>query len=481
MIRSKNLAFSVLVALCAAAAAAQAASPSGFASDSIPPQRLELYSDLAVRWMQQYLQIDTTNPPGNEARATAWMKKILDEEGIENRVFEIAPGRANLWARLPATVPQGQRKRPIILLNHTDVVTSDAAHWTHPPFSGAIDGGVMYGRGAQDMKNEGLAQLVVLVMLKREKQPLDRDVIFLATADEEANNIGVDWMVRHPELLENAEYLINEGGENREEHGRVLYVGVDTAEKSPYWVHLVAHGKAGHGSQPVADSAPNRLIRALDRLLAWETPLKLLPVVEDYLKARAPMETGRRAAWFRDPRRAMSDPGFRAYLNSDRDLAYLFRNTISLTMLGGSAQTNVIPPDAWANLDIRLLPGEDPARFHAELQRMINDPEVAVAPIGTFFKANSSPTETPLFRAIEKAAGRYFPGARVLPSMTSGYNECQRYRELGIVAYGFTPYSSTEAESETEHGNDERVRAEQVRRAPRVLYDVVTGLAGPDR
>ena len=475
----KLVAVSLLSVLCAATTVAQTGSPRTYASDSIPSQRIEQYSDLAVRWMQQYLQIDTTNPPGNEARATAWMKKILDDEGIENRVFEIAPGRANLWARLPATVPEGRRKRPIILLNHTDVVTSDPAHSSHPPFSGALDHGVLYGRGAQDMKNEGLAQLVVLVMLKREQQPLARDVIFLATADEEATNIGVNWMMRHPELLENAEYLINEGGENREEQGRVLHVGLDTAEKSPYWVHLVAHGEPGHGSMPLADSAPNRLTRALNRVLAWETPLQLLPVVENYLKGRAPLETGQHAAWFRDPRRAMNDPKFRAYVNSDRDLAYLFRNTISLTMLGGSAQTNVIPPEAWANLDVRLLPGEDPARFHAELKHVINDPEITIEPIGAFFKANAAPTDTALFRSIEKAAARYFPGARIFPVVTAGYNECQRYRELGIVAYGFTPYASTEAEANTEHANDERLRMDQVRRAPRVLYDVVTGVAAP--
>lgn len=438
---------------------------------------MEQYSDLAVRWVQEYLRIDTTNPPGNEARATSWMKKILDEEGIENRVFEIAPGRTNLWAKLPATVPAAEKKRPIILLNHTDVVTSDASHWKHPPFSGAIDGGAIYGRGAQDMKNEGLAQLVTLVMLKRERLPLARDVIFLATADEEAMNLGVDWMVRHPELLENAEFLINEGGENREENGRVLYIGLDTAEKSPYWLHLVAHGQPGHGSRPLADSAPNRLARALNRVLAWETPLRLLPVAENFLKGRAALERGQRAAWFRDPRRAMKDPKFRAYVNSDPDVSYLFRNTIALTMMGGSAQTNVIPAEAWANLDVRLLPGEDPARFQAELKRIINDPEISITPLGTFFKANSSPTGTDLYRSIERAAARYFPGAPVFPVLTSGYNECQRYRELGITAYGFTPYSSTEAESDTEHGNDERVRVEQVRRAPRVLYDVVAGVA----
>ena len=478
VIPSRNLAALVLLLFCTVAAA-QVQSPQPFASDRIPPEHLQQYSDLAVGWMQQYLQIDTTNPPGNEARATTWMKKILDAEGIENRVFEIAPGRANLWARMPATVPAEQRKRPIILLNHTDVVTSDPSHWSHPPFSGVLDHEVLYGRGAQDMKDEGLAQLVVLVMLKREKLPLGRDVIFLATADEEASNIGVDWMVRHPEFLENAEFLINEGGENREENGRVLYVGVDTAEKSPYWVHLVAHGEAGHGSRPLTDSAPNRLIRALGRVLAWETPLMLLPAAEEFLKGRAPLESGQRAAWFRDPRRAMSDPKFRAYVNSDPDLAYLFRDTIALTMLGGSAQTNVIPADAWANLDIRLLPGQDPARFHAGLKRVINDPEITIEHLGVFFKANSSPTDTLLYRSIERAAGRYFPGARVFPVMTSGYNECQRYRELGIVSYGFTPYASTEAESDTEHGNDERVRVEQVRRAPRVLYDVVAGVAAP--
>jgi len=447
-----------------------------FASDSIPPERLQQYSDLAERWMQEYLQIDTTNPPGNEARATGWFKKILDAEGIESRVFEIAPGRANLWAKLPATVTP--RKRPFVMLNHTDVVTSDPAHWTHPPFSGAVDKGVMYGRGAQDMKNEGLAQLVTLIMLKREKLPRDRDIIFLATADEEANGIGVDWMMQHPELLENAEFLINEGGVNLEENGRVTYVGVDVGEKSPFWLRLTAHGTPGHGSRPLPDSAPNRLVRTLSRVIAWETPLKLLPQVALFLQRMAPLEKGQRAAWFRDPRAALKDPRFRAAVNSDPGLAYMFRNTVAVTMFGGSQQTNVIPPDAWANLDVRLLPGEDPAAFEAALKKMINDPGITIEHLSTFRKANSSPTDTALFRAIEKTSARYFPGAPVTPRLTSGYNECQRYRELGIVGYGYSPYAATEPETHSEHGNDDRVRVEQVRRAPRVLYDVVAEVAG---
>jgi len=434
---------------------------------------MKQYSDLAERWMQEYLRIDTTNPPGNEARATAWMKKIFDAEGIQNRAFNLAPGRDLLWAKVSAS--SASKKRPIILLNHTDVVTSDPSHWTHPPFSGEVANGVMYGRGAQDMKNEGLAELVVMVMLNREKPPIDRDVIFIATPDEEVNSLGADWVMNgHTDLLENAEFLINEGGENVEEDGKMRYVGVNVAEKAPDWLHLVAHGTPGHGSRPMPDSAPNRLVRALNRVLAWEQPLSLQPTVEQFLRRMAALQTGERVAWFRDPPAAMKDPKFRAWVRSDRELGYMFHDTISLTMMGGSLQTNVIPPDAWANVDIRLLPGQDPARFEAELKKVINDPSITFEHIGAFHKPNSSSIDTALFRAIEAVSGRYFSGGIVLPKMSSGYNETQRYREVGIVSYGFCPYSATEAEIETAHANDERIRVEQLRRGPRVLYDVVT-------
>src|SRR5579864_4276853 len=210
------------------------------ASSRIPADHLQQYSDLAVTWMQEYLRIDTTNPPGNEMRAVEFYKKILDQEGIENRAFEYTPGRGDLWARIPrAEGPKGPTSaakgaaeighpRPIILLNHTDVVTSDASHWKLPPFSGEIKDGYLWGRGAQDMKDEGLAQLVVMVMLKRERVALDRDVIFLAVADEEALDTGSEWFIAHQRgLLGNAEFLINEGGENVLENGKVKYVGVD--------------------------------------------------------------------------------------------------------------------------------------------------------------------------------------------------------------------------------------------------------------
>jgi acetylornithine deacetylase/succinyl-diaminopimelate desuccinylase-like protein len=464
------------------------------ASSRIPETRLRQYSDLAVSWLEEYLRVDTTNPPGNEMRAVAFYKKILDEEGIENRVFEYVSGRGDLWARIPANTPEKissaapksaagmarPAKRPIILLNHMDVVTSDASHWRVPPFSGEMKDGYIWGRGAQDMKDEGLAQLVVMVMLKREKVALDRDVIFLAVADEEAGGTGTDWFIAHEkDLLENAEFMINEGGENLLENGKVKYVGVDVGEKTAYWLHVAAHGKPGHGSKPNPDSAPNRLVRALNKLIAYRTPLRLLPVVEEFLGDMAPYEPPERAAEYRNLKKAIEDKNFQAQVERDESLNFLLRDTISLTMLGGSEQTNVIPAEAWANLDVRILPGGDPKALLITLRRVVNDPDVTIEPLNEEFRlANFSGTDNALFATIKEVAGQYFPGAPVVPQITSGYTENQRYRPLGIVAYGLNPYTATSEEGNSEHGNDERIRVEEVRRGPKILFDVVVKLAG---
>jgi len=454
------------------------AEESGMPSSRISDEHLRQYSDLAEDWMQQYLRVDTTNPPGNEMRAAEFFKKILDDEGIENRVFEVAPGRGDFWARIPHTTAES--KRPIILLNHMDVVTSDASHWKVPPFSGELRDGYIWGRGAQDMKDEGLAQLVVMVMLKREKVALDRDVIFLAVADEEAEGKGTDWFTKNQrDLLGNAEFLINEGGENLLENGKVKYVGVDVGEKTSYWLHVVAHGRPGHGSRPNPDSAPNRLVRALNKILAYKTPLRVLPVVDEFLRDMAPYEPPERALYYRNVKKAIEDKRFQQQVERDESLNFLLRDTISLTMLGGSGQTNVIPPEAWANLDLRILPGGDPKAVVEGLRRVVNDPDVTIEPIEPEFRvANYSGTDNALFAAIREASAKYFPGTPVVPHITSGYTENQRYRPLGIVAYGFNPYTATEEEGNTEHGNDERIRVEEVRRGPRVLFDVVVKVAG---
>lgn len=441
-------------------------------SDQLGPGKIKQYADLALDWERQYLRINTSNPPGNEIASARWFKQIFDSEGIQNQIFEYKPGRANIFAWVRA---EKATAKPLILLNHMDVVSSDPTRWKVPPFSAEIVDGVLYGRGAQDMKSIGLAQLVVVVMLTREHVALNRDIIFLATADEEVEDEGSDWMVaNHPELLRDAEYLLTEGGENLLENGKVRYVGIDSAEKSPFWLHITAKGRPGHGSRPIAESAPNELVRALSKLVAYKTELKVLPVTEAFMKAMAPLETGERARCFHDPQAAIHDDTCVQMITSDPALNFLFRNTVSLTMFGGSEQTNVIPGAAWANVDVRLLPGEKPADFLALMRRVVNEPNVTIEPQDKKFRpANSSKLDTPLLAAIKDVSGHYFGAAPVVPRMTSGYTENQIYRELGITSYGFSPYATTAEEGATEHGDNERIRVEEVQRGWRVLFDVV--------
>jgi acetylornithine deacetylase/succinyl-diaminopimelate desuccinylase-like protein len=459
------------------------AGPQAVPSELIPADHMLQYQDLAVSWMQQYLRIDTTNPPGHELAAAEWFKRILDAEGIENRILQYSPDRADVWARVRAThvvngnTVEGGSKRPIVLLSHMDVVSSEAAHWLAPPFSGAIVGDSMYGRGAQDMKNEGLAQLLVLVMLKREQPAMDRDVILLATADEEVHDTGTDWLIaNHRELLDHAEFLLTEGGQSLLEDGKTKYVGVDIAEKAPFWLHVVAHGQAGHGSRPIEESAPNRLLYALNRILAYQPELKVLPQVQQLLTQIAPYEAPARAAQFRNIQQALKNASFRRTVMQDDSLNYLLRDTISVTMLGGAQQTNIIPEEAWANLDVRLLPGEDPKQFLKILGGVVADSHVTLEPMDGFAAGNASPIDTPLFDAIRRVSQHYYPEAKVLPRLASGYTESQRYRQLDVVCYGYDPYLTTMEEAATEHGDNERIRLDELRRGFRVLYDVVLGV-----
>ena len=442
-------------------------------STALPAQAIDwaAYQELALRQLQAYLQIDTTNPPGNELAAARFFQEWFKREGIPVEVYEIAPGRANLVARLPGD----GSKCPLILMNHMDVVSSDPERWRVPPFSGAIVEGDIYGRGALDMKGLGLLEAMVLVMLHREKVPLRRDVLFVATADEEVGMLGASWLIEHKrDLLANADCLLTEGGENLVENGQIKFFGVDTAEKAPYWLRLRATGQPGHGSRPLPDSAAHRLARALARVVDWETEIKILPMVEKFFRDIAPLETASRAAQFRNLRQAIQDPDFCTGLTRDEMYNYLLRNTVSLTVLRGSKQTNVIPGEAVAHLDVRLLPGEDPEAFRRALRRIVADDTIAIESLQTDFRpATISPTNTELFAAIERTVERHFPGAIVTSRLLSGYTESGLMRQLGIVCYGFSPFLLTREETASVHGDNERVSVENVRRGLRLLYEVV--------
>jgi acetylornithine deacetylase/succinyl-diaminopimelate desuccinylase-like protein len=432
------------------------------------------YQDMAVDLMQQYLRVNTSNPPGNELEAAKFLKKVFDQHGIENEIFEYKPGRANIIARLKGN----GSKRPIILLSHMDVVTAEPASWNVDPFSGLIKNGTIYGRGALDMKGEGLLHLMTMILLKREGPPLSRDVIFIGTADEEVDDEGSLWMIANKaDLFKNAEYLLTEGGDNLIEGNTVKLVGVDVAEKAPFWLRLTATGLPGHGSRPVADSATNRLIRAMNRILDWETPVKLLSAVEQFFKDIAPLQQEPLRSQFQNIREALKNPDFAKALTSQREFGFLVRNTISITMLSGSKQTNVIPNAATCNLDVRLLPGESPDEFLSALKTVIADPSIKIENVNRFKQPNSSPIDTELFSLIARKTKEKHPGAVVTTKMLSGYTESQLYRQLGIVAYGWAPIYTTPEEDEGVHGNNERIAVKNVREGTRELYEIVRDIS----
>jgi len=444
------------------------------AQDSAGTINWPIYQDMAVSLMQQYLRINTSNPPGNEIETAKFFKTIFDKYGIQNEIFEYKPGRANILARLKGN----GSKRPIILLSHMDVVTADPAAWQIDPFSAEIKNGSIYGRGALDMKNEGLLHLMTMILLAKEGPQLSRDVIFVGTADEEVKDEGSIWMIANKaDLFRNAEYLLTEGGDNLLENASVKFVGVDVAEKAPFWLQLTATGQAGHGSRPIADSAPNRLVRAMARILDYQTPIKLLPAVEKFFRDVAPLQKEPWRSRFASITESLKDPAFVKELTGEREYNFLLRNTISLTMLDGSKQTNVIPNTASCNLDVRLLPGEDPKEFLATLTRVINDSTIKIQNVNTFKPPNSSPIDTELFQTISRITKIHHPEALITTKMLSGYTESQLYRQLGIIAYGWAPVYTTVEENEGVHGNNERITVKNIREGTREFYDVVVQIS----
>ena len=433
--------------------------------------------DEATGLLSQYLRINTTNPPGNEIAAAHWLADVLRRDGIEARIFEPAPGKANLYARLSGD----GSARPLILLNHMDVVLASPEYWTVDPFSGLIKDGYVWGRGALDMKGEAIAQLMTLLILKRAHVPLKRDIIFLATSDEEIGaGVGAAWIVEHQaDLVRDAEFLLNEGGVTRGDvRGGVEFYGVGTTEKSPFWLDVTARGTAGHGSRPTPDNPVHRLIRALNRIADWRTPLTVTPTVERSFRDLATIErdsTARR--WLSDIRTALRDSVAVRAITADLTYNALLRNTISITGLKGSDKTNVIPPVATAAIDVRLLPGQDPAAFLAELTRVVGDTAVTLRPQGPNWPATESPIETEMFRAITAVAHARHPNALVTTLMLPGFTDSHYFRRIGIASYGLGPFPLTQGESRGVHGNDERVRIDALRFGVRFYYDLVTRVA----
>ena len=427
----------------------------------------------AVKLLQELIRIDTTNPPGNEREAALHLQRLLEADGIETRVLDYAPGRANLYARIKGN----GSLRPIILLSHIDVVMAEKERWTVPPFSGELRDGFVYGRGATDMKGTATVHATLLRLLKRFQVPLKRDVILLAVADEEAGDTGALSIIKdHPDLIRGAEFLLNEGDVPYVKDGKLEQYGVDVMEKAALWLRISARGPAGHGSIPLKDSSVERLLSALERLRQWETPIQVSPAVAEGYRMKAARQTDpvlKKAYMNLD--KALRDPSLKKVLLKDSTLNAEVRNTFTITGLKGSEKVNVIPGVASAQIDARLLPGETPDGFIAKLRGVLNDPSLEIEVLEGSTPTGSS-ADTLLMSAIRKVAARRDPGVPVIPTMLTSSTDSAKFRPLGITAYGFEPFKLDDNELSRSHGDDERLSVENVGFALKFLYEVMLEL-----
>jgi acetylornithine deacetylase/succinyl-diaminopimelate desuccinylase-like protein len=444
------------------------------ASAQHPPDWNALASE-SQKVLADYLRVNTTNPPGNEMLAARFLKAILDREGIEAQILdttEIGPNRANLYARLRGN----GTSRAIALVHHMDVVPATPASWSVDPFSGVIKDGYIWGRGAIDMKGNGVAQLMAMIALKRSGAQLKRDIVFIGNADEELGSTGaIIFVNRHPDLLRDVEFLITEGADNvLDSTGRVIYFGVGVSEKRTFWQRLTVNGIPSHGSRPTKQNPVPRLVAALYKISQYETPLHVTPAVDKFFRDIARTYAEPQRTWLSNVRIALDDPRARDWILSDVSWNAILRNTISLTGLIGSNKTNVIPAVASAEIDVRLLPDQDTTEFLRALDRIVGDTAVHFTHLANTKAPLESPIDTDLFHAIERAAREREPGAFVTTPMETAATDRPTYRKLGITTYGFNPFKVPRAETQRGmHGNDERLSVENVGYGVHFYYDIL--------
>ena len=426
--------------------------------------------------LSRAIQVDTTNPPGNEEALAELLVDSLRGDGVSARVVDVpGEGRAAAWA----SVPGSGEAAPIVLLSHLDVVPAEPEEWAVAPFAGVSGGGYVVGRGALDAKGVAVVHLLTLKELVRRGIGLKRDVILLATPDEETGGEGgAGWIVRQRrELLGGAELLLTEGGGilPGEYAGQDIW-GVSFVEKAPCWLELSSRGLGGHGSVPPPNSATRRLVRALARSEEMVTELRVVPEVAHMFALLAPLAAPGDRERFLQLRGALTlNPEFRERFMADPGRAALVRNTVALTMLQGSARSNVVPAEARATLDVRLLPGERCETFAENLRGVIADPEVEIA-IRLPFESLASPSETPLMRAIARVAERADPPGLAIPRVITGFTDAHWFREVGITAYGFIPRRLRPIETRTIHGPNERVSVDNLELGVETLLAILQQL-----
>ena len=414
-----------------------------------------------VSTLVEYLRIDTTNPPGNEQVAAEFLAGRLEAEGYETEYVEAGPGRVSMRTRLVGSGAQ----RPLMLLNHTDVVPAQPEFWDVDPFAAEVRNGEIWGRGALDMKSMGVLELLIMLLFKRLNLTPNRDIVFLAVADEEAGSaFGMEWLdTEHRDWLTEPEFAINEGG-----MGSLNFLGsqhpvfaCSASEKGPLWLRLRAVGQPGHGSTPHGDNAVDRLVRALYRVQGWERTVSVQPQTHDMLHR---LRTGN--AW---PNGA---PSIARLRQTYPTFSAITQNTISNTGATSGFKHNVIPADAEATLDCRLLPGESHDEFIRGMKAVIDDDKVEIEAV---FQSESpaSDFQTELVNIVEDVVREQIEGALVVPSTCVGFTDSRVLRRHGVHAYGFVPTLMDASLAAGIHGHNERIPIDGLNTGIQILFEVV--------
>jgi acetylornithine deacetylase/succinyl-diaminopimelate desuccinylase-like protein len=437
----------------------------------------EALAQEATTHLQALLRYDTTE---SETEAILYLRDQLAAEGVETQIFEPAPGRQSLWAKLSGN----GNKRALLLLSHVDVVPVERARWTVDPFGGEIRDGYVYGRGAVDMKSMTAKQLALFLHFARQQKAgtfLDRDLVLLAVADEErSSRLGMEWIVKErPDLVKDAEYSLNEGGGFALELGGKRVYVCETAQKGRLELALRASGKPGHASVPHQENALLQLCRAVGRA-GRGLPMHVTPTMRRFLSVLAStQEQPRRALLPLLQNPLLSEQILKAFPGSTADpLRAMLHNTVTPTMFHAGQASNVIPSQVVATLDGRLLPGQTPESFLQEVRQQLADSSIQIE-AQVIAKGHEQTSETPLFAAIEKAVGQHDPGAVVAPYLFPGLTDSRFLVPLGVCAYGFDPMqpeSGWPSPQTLAHGHDERISLANIGFGLRVLSDVIQAL-----
>lgn len=430
-----------------------------------------------MQHFQALLRMNTSDPPGIELPAVLYMKSVLEKEGIEVKTFALDPNRPNLVARIKGN----GKKKPILIMGHTDVVNVDSAKWVYPPFSATRKDGYVYGRGSVDDKDNASTGLMLLLMLKRMQVALDRDIIFLAEAGEEGSSqYGIEYMVKEhwPEI--EAEYCFAEGGSVVRIGGKIAYAGVATTEKVPSEVKLIARGIAGHGSVPLRSNAIVHLSQAISKIAAWQTPMRLNETTQAFFKRMSEISTPELAARYKALLNNENIDAVQEYLAVNKPGNYsTLRTSISPNIFKGGYRKNVIPSEAEATLDIRSLPDENMTAFIQSMKEVIHDTAIEIV-----FKGLSRPPGKPsslntdAFKIVEGAIKRTY-NTVTIPTMLTGATDMAFLRSRGVQCYGIGPMADSEdgPKGFGAHSDQERILEESLHKFLRFQWDLVTNLA----